>query len=447
MKTLLILVTFLSLSLSVVCHGQSTATQTRQSLDGGSFESEPRWWRGNTHAHSWWSDGDAPPELIADWYKQHDYDFLVISDHNIMKKGVKWYPIDNTRRAVTQLHYAYAMYVDRFGEQWVETRTVDGGREVKLKTLDEFRSLFEEPEEFIFIRGEEITDSYNGLPMHANGINLVELIEPQGGDNMRDTIQNNLDAVMAQSDRYGQPMLMHLNHPNFVWGQTPEDFFYLDHEPGDGFFEMWNGHSSVRNYGDDYHVSTERMWDIVLSKRLGELNRSVIYGVAVDDAHEYAVWGLGETNPGRGWIMVRSRWLTPNEITAAIKRGDFYNSTGVSLSRLTVDENGIDLAIDARPGVDYTIEFIGTLKDADLQGRQRSIPASYGRGENLNPHRIRYSDEVGEVLQTVTGTAARYNVTGDEIYVRARITSSQPHGNPFAPGDVEMAWTQPLVVE
>lgn len=54
---------------------------------------------------------------------------------------------------------------------------------------------------------------------------------------------------------------------------------------------------------------------------------------------------------------------------------------------------------------------------------------------------------MGQVLKTVTGNAARYEVTGDEIYVRARITSSQRHGNPFAEGDVEMAWTQPLVVD
>lgn len=433
--------------LAVPAYGQSTATVTRQSLDGDSYQNEERWWRGNTHSHSWWSDGDAPPELIADWYKQHGYHFLVISDHNTIKEGIKWYPIDNTRRSTQQLHYAFSQYVQRFGDEWVETRTIDGDREVLLKTMDEYRSLFEEPERFILIRGEEITDSYNDLPMHANGVNLVEYIAPQGGDSMPNTIQRNLNAVMEQSRRYGQPMLMHLNHPNFVWGQTPEDFFHLEHEPGDGFFEMWNGHSSVRNYGDDYHVSTERMWDIVLSKRLGELDRSVIYGVAVDDAHEYAIWGMGETNPGRGWIMVRSRWLTPNKITAAIKRGDFYNSTGVSLSRLHIDEYGIDLAIDARPGVDYTIEFIGTLKDADLQGTPRNIPANYGNGENLNPHRIQYSDEVGQVLKTVTGNAARYEVTGDEIYVRARITSSQRHGNPFAEGDVEMAWTQPLVVD
>jgi len=434
------------LSLSLPCIAQSNATVTRQTLEGDSFQSEARWWRGNTHSHSWWSDGDAPPELVSDWYKQHGYHFLVISDHNIMKEGTKWYPIDNTRRSVQQLHYAYTQYLQRFGDGWVETRTIDGGREVRLKTMEEYRALFEEPNRFILINGEEITDSYNNLPVHSNGVNLVDFIEPQGGDSMRDTIQNNLNAVMSQSEKYGQPMLMHLNHPNFFWGQTPEDFFYLEHDAGDGFFEMWNGHSGVRNYGDEYHVGIERMWDIVLSKRLGEFGRSVIYGVAVDDAHEYAIWGLGETNPGRGWIMVRSEWLTPNKITEAIKRGDFYNSTGVYLSRLNMDEYGIDLAIDAQAGVEYTIEFIGTMRDADLTGYARDIPANYGEDENLNPHRIRYSEEIGQVLKTVSGTAARYEVTGNEIYVRARITSSQLHANPFATGDMEMAWTQPLVV-
>ena len=33
------------------------------SADGG------RWWRGNTHTHSWWSDGDSPPEVVAAWYR------------------------------------------------------------------------------------------------------------------------------------------------------------------------------------------------------------------------------------------------------------------------------------------------------------------------------------------------------------------------------------------
>lgn len=407
-----------------------------------------RWWKGNSHTHSWWSDGDAPPEVIADWYKRNGYDFLVISDHNIMQQGVKWYPIDEPPRKPEQVRAAYEEYVEMFGSDWVETRQVEGNLEVRLKTLDDFSTLFEEAGGFIFIKGEEITDRFEAHPVHMNGVNLAEYIPPQGGDSVPDTIQNNLDAVVAQQEAHGQPMVAHLNHPNFHYAQTAEDFFQINHKPGDGFFEMYNGHSGVDNYGDDQHVSTERMWDIVLSKRLGEFDRSVIYGVATDDAHDHMAWGVGKTNPGRGWMMVRSRFLSPNQIAAAIKRGDFYNSTGVELRMLEVTDGHIELAIEPKADTEYRIEFVGTRQNAELEPVE-SVKERHDHRDNFDhQHKTihRYSDDIGTVLKTVEGDRASYQVTGDEIYVRARVISSRRQDNPYAEGDVEKAWTQPLVV-
>lgn len=404
-------------------------------------DAEMRWWKGNTHTHSWWSDGDTPPEVIADWYKKRGYNFLVFSDHNIMQQGEKWYPVE---RDATQ--QALKTYKAMFGREWVEEREANGKTEVKLKTLDEFRSLFESPGSFTFIKGEEISDRFTVHPVHLNGINLVEMVKPQGGHSVTTVIQNNMDAVAAQSAEFGQPMLIHLNHPNFHYAVQPEDFFYLNHKPGDGFFEIYNGHPGVANQGDALHPSTERMWDIVLSKRLGELNRSIVYGMAVDDAHEYTAWGVGETNPGRGWIMVRSRRLTPNSIVRAMKRGDFYNSTGVALKSLSLTKEGLSLEVDEKKGVEYVIEFVGTMKSADLTAKRREVPHEH-RGNKEHFHRdvSVYSGDIGKVLKTVRGTKAAYRLTGDEIYVRARVISNAPHQNPFAAGDVQMAWTQPLV--
>jgi hypothetical protein len=413
------------------------------------FAGEERWWKGNTHTHTWWSDGDTPPELVAQWYKDHGYQFLVFSDHNIIQTGSKWYPVDAPSRPPEQIQKAYDEYLAAFGPGWVEERTVDGKREVKIKTLDEFRSLFEEANRFIFIKGEEITASHHNHPVHMNGVNIVEFIAPVEGDSIADTIQQNLNSVVAQGRQYSQPMFLHLNHPNFQLAETAEDFMNLDHAAGDGFFEMYNGHSDVRNYGDDLHESSERMWDIVLAKRLGEMNRSVFYGLAVDDAHEYTVWGLGEVNPGRGWVMVKSQWLTPNKITEAIKRGDFYNSTGIILKSLEMTPQGIELEIEPQAGVEYRVEFIGTLQNADLQGRAEEHPPHEHEGslDHLHKTITRYSSDIGKVLNEVKGTRASYKVRGDEIYVRARITSTKLHPNPYAEGDVEMAWTQPLVVK
>jgi len=51
---------------------------------------EPRWFKGNTHTHSLWSDGNDFPEMISAWYKDHGYDFLCMSDHNTLAEGEKW---------------------------------------------------------------------------------------------------------------------------------------------------------------------------------------------------------------------------------------------------------------------------------------------------------------------------------------------------------------------
>src|SRR5437016_9038026 len=82
----------------------------------------PRFWKGNLHTHSFWSDGDDFPEMIADWYKRNGYNFLTLSDHNILSEGQKW--IDITPGKGTR-ELALKKYLDRFGAGWVERRRKD----------------------------------------------------------------------------------------------------------------------------------------------------------------------------------------------------------------------------------------------------------------------------------------------------------------------------------
>lgn len=434
--------------LTAACSGAALAQSSyTMGIAGDYTASEPRWWKGNTHTHSWWSDGDSPPEVVSAWYREHDYDFLVISDHNIMQQGALsrgelvqfptfWYAISRDDR-----QRALAAYREHFGPDWVETRVREGVTEVRLKTLDEFRHLFETRGEFIFISGEEITSTYETHPVHMNGVNLQEPIKPRGGRTAAEVLQNNLNAVLDQGVAGGREVLAHVNHPNFRYALTVEDLVALEHREGEGFFEMYNGHSGVENYGDAEHVGTERMWDIVLAQRLGLAGRAMLYGIANDDAHAFQSWGAGEfTNPGRGWVMVRALRLTPDSIVGAMKRGDFYNSTGVTLSELRREGSTLSVTVAPQAGVDYTIEFVGTRKDADLASAS-APPASNTLGRISN----RYSDQIGIVLRTVHGTSASYELTGEELYVRARVTSTAPHPNGHRAGDVQMAWTQPLV--
>jgi hypothetical protein len=125
----------------------------------------PRWWKGNLHTHSLWSDGDDYPEMIADWYKNKGYDFLALSDHNVMQEGQRWLELKApvSIGGSVQLRGGGAVleaYLRRFGPDWVEFRESDGQRSVRLKPLAEYRSLLEEPGRFLLIPSEEVTASW-----------------------------------------------------------------------------------------------------------------------------------------------------------------------------------------------------------------------------------------------------------------------------------------------
>ena len=387
------------------------------------------WWKGNLHTHSLWSDGDDFPEMITDWYREQGYDFLAISDHNTLAEGEKWVSV----RTGSPLMDHYERYVDRFGPDWVEERRSGDTLQVRLRTLGEYRPLLEEPGRFVIIQSEEITSRLEEKRVHMNATNLVEAIPPQEGGTVREVMQNSIDAVRAQRERTGQPMFPHVNHPNYYWSVSVEDLMALE---GERFFEVYNGHPRVHNEGDHEHPSTARMWDILLAQRLSA-GREVMYGLATDDSHYYGSFTSGGNNPGRGWVMVRAPELTANALVEAMERGDFYSSTGVVLSDIALRDGQLRLEIAADSNVTYRTRFIGTRRGFDSHSEEQ-------RGEDGVVSR-RYSDDIGQLLAEVPGASPSYRLRGDEIYVRAQVISSRLKEYGYPEGELETAWTQPVV--
>ncbi len=392
-----------------------------------------RWWKGNLHTHSLWSDGDDYPEMIAAWYRDQGYHFLALSDHNLLLEGQRWIPATSNRAGGTVLD----RYLRRFGASWVEQRVRSGTNEVRLKPLSEFRPLLEEPGRFLLVPSEEVTGGYLSSPVHMNVTNVRDRISPSGGTNVADVIQRTVNAVLAQREATGIPMFPHVNHPNYGWGITAEDLMGIQ---GERFFEVYNGHPAVYNEGDSTHASLERMWDIILTWRLGILGLPPMYGLAVDDSHSYHGQGASMSNPGRGWVMVRAQYLTPESLVAALESGDFYASTGVTLSDVRREGNRLQVRISPDPGATYRTRFIGTRRGFNATREPRRTAA----GELLHLT-YRYDDDVGEVLAEVEGEAPAYTFQGDEVYVRAQVTSSRPKYNAVRDGEKEAAWTQPVV--
>ena len=218
-----------------------------------------------------------------------------------------------------------------------------------------------------------------------------------------------------QRERTGVPMFPHINHPNFYWAVTLEDMISLK---GERFFEVYNGHPMVRNYGDSVHISTEVMWDKI-NIAYANRNQPLMFGLATDDSHSYHEFGTAFSNAGRGWVMVQADKLDASSLINAMEAGKFYASTGVEFKTLFFEKNEIRIEIAEAKDVTYIIDFIGVKK-----------------GENDS-----------RVIESVKGASATLNVTDEYIFVRAVVTSTKQKYNPFEEGDFEMAWTQPVTYE
>ena len=369
---------------------------------------EQNWYKGNLHTHSLWSDGDDFPEMIIQWYKDNDYQFIALSDHNTIGDSEFWYEIKERELK----HKTLEKYQNRFGD-WVETKTDSGKTLVRLKTFEEYQSKLQLPDSFLVIKSEEVTSSFNNKPVHINVTNIKKKIDPIRGSSVLDVMQRTLDAVHEQRKRLNIPMFAHINHPNFGYGISTEDLKQLN---GERFFEVYNGHPAVNNEGDDTHVDTETMWDLINIHYYKE-GKPLLFGVATDDSHRYHTFSSKDSNTGRGWVMVNAKKLDTDYLISAMEKGDFYASTGVYLKNLNTDQKQVSLAVDPEPGVNYEITFLGHQKGAE--------------------------DVV--VLKKVQGTSASYTYQKEDIFVRARIDSDAKKDNPIIEDETKKAWTQPFL--
>ena len=398
------------------------------------------WYKGNVHCHSFWSDGDALPEMAAHWYKSHGYHFLAMSDHNVVQTGNRWRGLQDKRQPMSAA--ALAECRERFGLDWVEIRGEGATAQVRLRRLDEFRPRLESPGKFLLFDNEEITGHVGDREVHVNAMNLAEDLEPQSGRDVAEMIRADVAAVAQQSQRLGRPMLAILNHPNWRWYDiTPED---LAAAPELRLLEVANVSPGSNHLGDAVRPSTDKVWDVANTLRIAA-GKPPLWGVAGDDAHEYRAVGPDKASPGRGWIMVRATELSTDAIVAAIERGDFYGSTGVVLRDCRLDKQKGEISVEVEPHLraQYVIEFIGTRVGTDATG----VPVQAPAPPKAPPRTVlRYPAAVGEIFLSVQGPRATYKFKGDELYVRAVVRSSLRLPNPLVgEARVQEAWCQPCV--
>ena len=305
--------------------------------------------KGNTHTHTERSHDST--ELIANvlaWYRNARYNFVVLTDHDVSSAPSEF-------------------------------------------------PAFDIPGQFVTIAGEEVSSrgiTPNGVskPVHVSSIcsngTTVGGLELNGVEvALKDSVDRVIDIANA---------IPQVNHPNFRYALGAEDILFANRAK---LLEIANQDPVMNNAGDNGHISTEQLWDAVLSEGMET------YGIASDDTHYLG--SNSSSPPGMGWIQVAADQLTTTAICSAIESGAFYSSTGVRLNRLAVSEREIKLNIfldSGSLGNDYVTTFTG--RD-------------------------------GLVLQTITGLSPTYQLATNQQYVRATVRG--PNGG--------VAWVQPYFVE
>ena len=126
------------LAAGLMFHGQSTEPVNAQTLQAAG---PLKWYRGNLHTHSLWSDGDDYLEAIALWYREHNYDFLGFTDHNVLADKERWIDVEKSKGK----QQAFDKLKQKFPNGWVEERMSDGKLETRLKMFREVADRFNEP--------------------------------------------------------------------------------------------------------------------------------------------------------------------------------------------------------------------------------------------------------------------------------------------------------------
>lgn len=292
--------------------------------------------RGNIHTHSLRSDGAAPLEAMVDWYRSHGYQFVAMTEHDL-----------------------------RVDPAEVADLTGPG---------------------FVVIPGEEVTDRWQGRPLHVNALCAREAVE---GARDFDRADLGLGVMFEQIRAAGGTPLV--NHPNYRESLTADDIAHG--ATGRYLLEIWSGHPEVFPAGYGSRPSAEVVWDDVLAQG-GDA-----FPAAVDDAHGLPDDAGGPRSlPGRAWVETFGDETTPEAICAALAGGRLYASNGPVIAGLSLHD---DVFTVTTTDPHASVAFIGDGGAILAEVRATDVP---------------------------TGGKARamtYRLTGEEELVRARVSDAE----------------------
>lgn len=271
----------------------------------------PGYLKGQLHTHTDKSDdGHTSPADVVAFYRKHDYDFLALTDHNV---------------------------VTRFEGRAGKLLVIPG-----MELTQNLQSCLPPPEPGL------------ACLLHVNALFLGPAAAgsrflPSADNGSRADLYRN--SIGSTKELGGIAMI---NHPNQHYGASGPLLAQLSFA-GAALVEIANESSDSNDAGDATHPPTTALWDFALGAG------ATLWGVASDDAHDFsdaAAARQGRPEGDRGFVMVRAE-RNLKAIREALLLGDFYASTGVILDSITTKDDTLAVKVHPEPGRTYRITFIG----------------------------------------------------------------------------------------
>ena len=440
-----------------------------------------RWYKGNLHTHTMWSDGKAFPEEAVAWYKSRGYNFLGLSDHNLFQDDTdRWTEVigDEERYEMPKntgaLGHRYQPFVRRsYFDDYVlafpdaALRTNAAGRtEARLRTFDELSARFNAAGEFLLIPDIEATRSIKYADgrlqqMHMNYVNVPKL-PPSfldksfnrivNGIPQRDFLSAHQKEIASLAKSMSLQHLFILNHPIWTWYDVGPEV--LVDNPDVRFFEVCNNgspHASGKGLPSD-GLDTDRLWDVVNAFRIRR-GQPLLYGIGTDDTHRYRGEPGDMLMPGNAWSLVRASSLDAASLISAMYAGDFVTCEGLEPDDVSFDPSAGTLTVSAPAGLSVrTVNFIVTKRDFSEKpiGKVVVRPEKFKDVTKFEREINVYDEKIGKVAKTARfrpgePVRASYTMESDDLYVRARIEEKGATLCTAAlhPQGLRIAWTQP----
>ncbi|MGO4545837.1 CehA/McbA family metallohydrolase [Paenibacillus sp. 2TAB23] len=245
------------------------------------LDKSKRKYKGNLHMHTTWSDGTQEAADAVSAFKAKGYDFISITDHDVFARTA----------AFDTESFIVLPGMERGGLNLVPDE--DPGYHFGVlddPTIEPMKERFQHLQSF------EVPIPWEGQQSPQKLI-----------DNMR---------------AHGN--LVVFNHPE--WHLTR----FEDMVQYDGFFAI-----EIYNHATEWTASSSygaAYWDHALQ------NGKRVFGIAADDSHDHDP-NCKIPEYGGGWVSVEAEELTQAGIIAALKKGQFYSSSGPEITDFRV-ENG-----------------------------------------------------------------------------------------------------------